>query len=1231
MRLKVGFHGDSTAIEIRDHNHLPALVKIAIDNLARFGIVNRAINVSRRTFCLARIEAVSWEGLWLPLIPNGGETDGRNMRPCERFSTLVCVTFSAAVLLGNRPAWAAAVASDNACNSPYNGTSWSNGQNGGAGFGAWSLFQTGSGTSSFFAASASDTGNNCSSSGGINGSCGKSWGEFAGSGAIANALRAFTGSPNSLLTNQTFTFSIANGYVDTAGAVALALENSSSNIVWEFQYVGGNPGGYYSIYDGSGSNDVDIGYLTSGLVVAFTLTSSNTYSVTITPVGGSTTTATGTLQNPVGGQAISQFCFYNNEPSSGNGCNYNAFLNTISVTCPGFTVSAPTNQSVCVGNTASFYVTASGANTPSYQWQVSTNDGSAWNPVSSGTGETTTNYTTAATVAGNNGNMYLCAVTDTCGDTINSTAATLAVVTAPTITTEPPAQTGYTGGSANFTVDASATVFQWYEGPTGSGVALTNGGSISGATTATLTLSGLATADNGANFYVVVNGCGGPPQTSIGAVLTVAGLDPFLKANGLNIRNGRGSGDIVPLHGVNLGAWLIMEGWMCPMDSSGLPDDYSVIQTLDSRFGVATEQSLIRTYQYNWVVTNDLDKVRALGKDFMRVPFWWGDVETLTGTWRADAFDRMDWVVSNAWQRGIYTLIDFHGVPGGQSTSQDTGQQNQNQYWTNTADQAQTALIWSNVAAHFTGNPAVAGYDLMNEPSGAPTQAAIWTMYNSLYQAVRAVDPDHICIMEGTWTGTATDGESLNWQWDVLPPPSTYGWSNVVYSMHAYPGSQTYAGVQAEVNKQTSDFHNHQSWNVPDLIGEFQAYGISTSWQYAVTQFNTNGISWANWAFKATAGTIGSSNSWGIYDPTSSGTPPTPNVQTSSFSTIINDWEASQTTIDFGVSSFLQRYLGEPLAVADSYTATSGVTLVVNSSSGVLANDLDINQGQPGIQLQVVLVNGPTNGQLTLNSNGAFSYAPNAGFTGTDTFRYRNYDGYAYSVNIATVLIQVNPSPAPSAPTGLTAVAGDGVVTLSWNAVSGASSYNVIRGTTEGGPYTLTNGVAGGTSTNYTDNSVSDGTPYYYVVTAVNAGGQGVDSNEAEALPLSAYQQWQVAYYGSTTNPLASAGADPLGKGISNTNQFLLGLNPTNPASVFQILTVTPQGNDMVITWATAGVRTNAVQASSGDANGGYTTNFANVSGPMVITPSGDTTTNYTDSGGATNGLGRYYRIGLVP
>ena len=86
------------------------------------------------------------------------------------------------------------------------------------------------------------------------------------------------------------------------------------------------------------------------------------------------------------------------------------------------------------------------------------------------------------------------------------------------------------------------------------------------------------------------------------------------------------------------------------------------------------------------------------------------------------------------------------------------------------------------------------------------------------------------------------------------------------------------------------------------------------------------------------------------------------------------------------------------------------MTLTVSSAAGVLANDLDINLGQPGIELSAVLVNGPTNGQLTLNADGSFSYTPAVGFTGTDTFRYSVYDGYADSVNIADVSIQVGGS-----------------------------------------------------------------------------------------------------------------------------------------------------------------------------------------------------------------------------
>lgn len=135
---------------------------------------------------------------------------------------------------------------------------------------------------------------------------------------------------------------------------------------------------------------------------------------------------------------------------------------------------------------------------------------------------------------------------------------------------------------------------------------------------------------------------------------------------------------------------------------------------------------------------------------------------------------------------------------------------------------------------------------------------------------------------------------------------------------------------------------------------------------------------------------------------------------------------------------------------------------------------------------------------------------------------------------------------------------------------------------------------------------------------------------------LTPFQSWQMLYFGCTNNDTlctqAAPDADPYGKGISNFNQFLLGLNPVNPASVFRILSAVPQGNDVVITWAAGAGPTNVVQATGGDANGGYSTNyFTDISGPIAVPGSGDTTNNYRDIGGATYIPSRYYRIRLGP
>lgn len=83
-----------------------------------------------------------------------------------------------------------------------------------------------------------------------------------------------------------------------------------------------------------------------------------------------------------------------------------------------------------------------------------------------------------------------------------------------------------------------------------------------------------------------------------------------------------------------------------------------------------------------------------------------------------------------------------------------------------------------------------------------------------------------------------------------------------------------------------------------------------------------------------------------------------------------------------------------------------------------------------------------------------------------------------------------------SAPTGLTASAGSSSISLSWNSVSGATSYKVYRATSASGNYTERDNVG---NTNYTDYDVTKGTTYYYKVTALNSAGESAKSSAVSA------------------------------------------------------------------------------------------------------------------------------------
>jgi len=89
----------------------------------------------------------------------------------------------------------------------------------------------------------------------------------------------------------------------------------------------------------------------------------------------------------------------------------------------------------------------------------------------------------------------------------------------------------------------------------------------------------------------------------------------------------------------------------------------------------------------------------------------------------------------------------------------------------------------------------------------------------------------------------------------------------------------------------------------------------------------------------------------------------------------------------------------------------------------------------------------------------------------------------------------------PAAPTGLMATAGNAQVSLSWSASTGATLYYVKRATTSGGPYTQ---ISSPTATTYTDTGLTNGTTYFYVVSAYNSAGESSNSSQASATPANA-------------------------------------------------------------------------------------------------------------------------------
>ncbi|SDO76282.1 Aryl-phospho-beta-D-glucosidase BglC, GH1 family [Paenibacillus sp. yr247] len=436
------------------------------------------------------------------------------------------------------------------------------------------------------------------------------------------------------------------------------------------------------------------------------------------------------------------------------------------------------------------------------------------------------------------------------------------------------------------------------------------------------------------------------------------GSSDFLKTNGKVIKNNSGTGAIVNLRGPNLGGWLLQEAWMSPMNT---PDQFTLTQTLWNRFGTDLNHSLQGGYHDVWIQASDLDNIKNMGLNVVRVPMYWEDFMNPDGSMKPDSisFRSLDWLVTESALRNIYVILDFHGIQGGDCPWQSCGISNSNQLWVNTTYQDRTVQIWERIATHYNGNPTIAAYDLMNEPlltSGAAENASQvqqkYNYYNRLYNAVRAKDPDHIVIVAAFF------------DWEQSLPPSTYGWTNVVYETHHYnfTNFNDWNLTNSMIDNWLSKMAQYQtSYNVPVYAGEF-AFGqldLIDKWLAGLNGLNA---SWSNWSYKVTGG-----GNWGYYN---NNTNLVPDIYNDSTATITSKWSKFATSFfqaNTGFINVVMKYSGQAPTATSSIKALANNQFVTAENAG--ASPLVANRTTVGDWEKFTVIN---------NSDGTVSFLSKA-------------------------------------------------------------------------------------------------------------------------------------------------------------------------------------------------------------------------------------------------------------
>lgn len=321
----------------------------------------------------------------------------------------------------------------------------------------------------------------------------------------------------------------------------------------------------------------------------------------------------------------------------------------------------------------------------------------------------------------------------------------------------------------------------------------------------------------------------------------------------------------IKIQGVNLGSWLLMEGYILGGRNIAESEFKERFKKLYQLKGL---EDFERAFRNNFITENDFRNISLMGANSLRVPFNHHLLETRPFIYSEAGFAYLDKLFRLAKKYNLQIILDMHAVPGAQNPDWHSDCRGKVLFWEDKLYRERTSRLWEKIADRFKDKSSLLGYDIMNEPVlGKKSEGILKEFYRDTIKRIKAIDKKHIIFLEGhDW------GRKIDFLRDLIE-------ENIWVSIHFYEPYQytfnlvpnyTFPGdVDGRLWNDKMIYRHLESYykfslksKVKIFVGEFGVnwrggfFGELKWLASALSAFEEFGFGYTYWTYKAIAGKV---------------------------------------------------------------------------------------------------------------------------------------------------------------------------------------------------------------------------------------------------------------------------------------------------------------------------------------------------------------------------------------